>query len=124
MVRRRRRLLYLSGPVSNGGQYDLDDQRRNMENAIETAQTLLDRGYAVILPHLTVMWDLALLDQQGRTNSHEAWMENDRVIIKRCDVLFRLPGASAGADKEVRWANEEGIPVFRSVDALTEALPA
>lgn len=123
-MKRRRRLVYLSGPVSNGGQYDLAEQRQRMETAIETAQSIFERGYAVILPHLTVVWDLALLDQQGRTNSHDDWMENDRLILKRCDVLFRLPGDSAGADREVRWAGEEGIPVFRSVDALVEALPA
>ena len=35
----------------------------------------------------------------------------DLRLVERCDVLVRLPGDSAGADREVAHARRRGIPV-------------
>lgn len=43
--------------------------------------------------------------------------------MEKCDALLRLPGESAGADLEAAQAGGLGIPVFRSVEELLEALP-
>ena len=37
-----------------------------------------------------------------------------------CDAVLRLPGESKGADNEVRVAKANKIPVFYSIDALTQ----
>ncbi len=49
---------------------------------------------------------------------HQTWMEIDEPMVRRSDVLLRLPGESMGADQECGWANDEGIRVFHSVEAL------
>ena len=33
-------------------------------------------------------------------------------LLRRCDAVLRLPGASKGADEDVRIATERGLPVF------------
>ena len=36
-------------------------------------------------------------------------------LLQHCDAVLRLPGASAGADNDVRLAVERGLPVFHDV---------
>jgi hypothetical protein len=33
-------------------------------------------------------------------------------LLERCDAVLRVPGASKGADEDVRIARERGLPVF------------
>src|SRR5437870_10078759 len=43
--------------------------------------------------------------------------------VSVCHGLLRLPGKSAGADREVAFAERSGIPVFSSVAELLSGLP-
>ena len=36
-------------------------------------------------------------------------------LLGRCDAVLRLPGASKGADQDVRLAKERGLQVFESL---------
>jgi len=36
-------------------------------------------------------------------------------LLQHCDAVLRLPGASSGADNDVRLAVERGLPVFHDV---------
>jgi hypothetical protein len=33
-------------------------------------------------------------------------------LLERCDAVFRLPGASSGADKDVARAKELGLTIY------------
>ena len=33
-------------------------------------------------------------------------------LIRRCDAVLRIEGASKGADEDVRLARERGLPVY------------
>jgi hypothetical protein len=37
----------------------------------------------------------------------------------RCDCVLRLPGESSGADAEISLAQEHDIPVFYSIEDVT-----
>jgi hypothetical protein len=61
--------------------------------------------------------------------THAEWLDYDLEVIRRCDAVLRLdaggPGLyhqheSSGADMEVKFATELGIPVFYSVGDLYE----
>jgi hypothetical protein len=39
-------------------------------------------------------------------------------LLEHCDAVFRLPGASTGADNDVRIANDRGIPVYTDIDEI------
>ena len=39
-------------------------------------------------------------------------------LLKRCDAVLRLPGASRGADMDVACAKALGLPVYHHVDEL------
>jgi hypothetical protein len=37
-------------------------------------------------------------------------------LLERCDAVLRVPGASKGADEDVRLARERGLPVYFRVE--------
>ena len=118
-----KRKVYISGPISNGGTDDMHAQRSNVESAIPFAQELLEKGYAVLLPHLTYFMDLHQIDNGKQPNPHDVWLAQDKAWVIASDAVLRLVGTSKGADQEVAWAREADIPVFVTVEALVEALP-
>ena len=95
-----RPLVYVAAPYRS-------DPVQNTRQAILFADRMQRvGGITCIVPHLNLGWDLV--------QPHEAnyWLEYDFALLARCDALFRLPGESPGADDEVRFAGERGIPVF------------
>jgi hypothetical protein len=42
-------------------------------------------------------------------------------LLQKCDGVLRLPGASAGADNDVRIATERGIPVWQALSEIPVA---
>ena len=39
-------------------------------------------------------------------------------LLQHCDAVLRLPGASTGADQDVRIARERGLPVYERVEDI------
>ena len=100
-------LVYVAGPIT------IPDPLENTHYAIKAATALLDSGLvAPYVPHLTCFWHVVT------PRPYETWLAYDLEILARCDALLRLPGESAGADREVAFAVEQGIPVLWSVDEV------
>lgn len=91
--------VYISGPYTQG------DVAVNVRKAIDAADVLAKAGFVVICPHLTHFWHLVY------QHDHEFWMTQDLELVTICDMVIRLPGESAGADRECALAEEYGIPV-------------
>jgi len=96
--------IYVAGPYSRSEQFP--DMALNVRRAIEAGDRLLRMGHAPFIPHLTHFWHMVC------PQDYEGWLEYDRVWLLSCDALFRLPGDSPGADREVLWATEAKISVF------------
>ena len=108
-----RKRVYVAGPLTNGmSNIRLFNVWRNILRAAAVGLRLLNLGYAPLVPHLTAWIPGAM------KASYEAWLETDFSWIYVADGLLRLPGTSSGADREVVFANEHGIPVFHSVEEL------
>ena len=56
------------------------------------------------------------------TCDYEEWMAIDFEMVRRSDAVFRLPGISDGAEREVALADDLGLPVFTVMDELLEWL--
>jgi nucleoside 2-deoxyribosyltransferase len=102
-----RPLVYLAGP------YTSPDPVANTHATIRMATQLCHAGDVTpVVPHLTMLWH-AIEPQHI-----EFWYAYDLALLARCDAVLRLAGASTGADREVAFANERGIPVFTSLQAM------
>lgn len=92
--------VYVAGPYSTG------NQARNTKAAIRMGDNLADHGYAPLIPHLTHFWDMIY------PREYEWWLKYDFEWLKCCGALIRMPGESSGADREVEFALDNGIPVY------------
>jgi len=98
--------VYVAGPYTKG------DVSRNVHNAIVTGNNLRALGFTPFIPHLTHFWHMIL------EHDIDYWYRYDLEWLGKCDALFRIPGESYGADKEVERAKELGIPVFTSFEEI------
>lgn len=94
-------LVYLAGPITK------PNPMANTNEAIHTATGLLHDGLCVpFVPQLSILWDTVL------PLPYEDWLAYDFDVIRHCHALLRIPGESAGADREIVHAREIGVPVF------------
>ena len=102
--------IYVAGPMTGSG-----NPYGNVHDGIVAGQTLLSVGFIPYVPHLTALWGIVY-----PSNTWEQWLRLDEEWLRKCDALLRLPGESKGADREVKFCEEHGIPVRHSIDQLIE----
>jgi hypothetical protein len=100
-------LVYIAGPLSKG------PLEMNIRNAVSVGRTLLASDIDPVIPHL-----YCFMEMMFPLQDYERWLKFDFELIKRCDALLRIPGLSDGADREVSFAVDRGVPVFFDVETL------
>ena len=99
-------LVYLAMP------YSIGNHEVNVCQSILVSDRLLELGCIPFNPLLFHFWDVI------SPKPKEVWMEIDKAILRRCDILLRMGGESEGADEEVELAKELGIRVCYSIEEL------
>jgi len=109
-------LVYIASPYSHG------DRVRNARFQCDVWERLRADGRVVPIAPL---WSHT--QQLVHPLSHEEWLTYDFDVIARCDALLRLDvefpdgyvcEVSSGADREVAFALNRGLPVLLSVAGL------
>lgn len=116
MTEQRRPRCFLSGPISNGDSLDQKQSAVWVETAMKIAYSLWKIGVAPFVPHLS--WHFPWRDKM----THDDWMDFDNPWLESSDCVYRMAGASVGADVEVSRAVKLGIPVFHNLENLAEWL--
>lgn len=94
-------LIYIAGP------YTEPDPIMNVRRAVSVGMELWRTGQvAVLIPHLSMFAHLVM------PQPIDEWYAFDIDQLEHCDALYRLDGASHGADMEVAFAEAQNIPVF------------
>lgn len=117
----RRTIVYVSGPMTNGGKHGCDYLA--VGAGMAAGIQLMKAGYAVIVPQLTAYAQTAMAwnGQSLGLNcglSHEVWLDMDNALVSVSDAVLRMPGESKGADQEVNMARNLGKPVYYHPDTL------
>ena len=97
--------VYIAGPYSSNPEH-------NTEEAIFYGDWIESLGHWSYIPHLTHYWN------QQIHHEYEFWMKHDEEALRLCDAVFRMEGESSGADREVKLAQQLGIPVYYHVSEL------
>ena len=93
-------IVYVAGP------YSANPTHCTTRAAI-TAMAIFEAGdFIPMLPHLSHHWD-AITPQPYTT-----WLEIDLGLLHGCDFITRMPGKSSGADGEMAYAEQIGLPVI------------
>lgn len=100
--------VYIAGP------YTEPDPAVNTARAMDVWHEIADMGLTPFIPHLCHFLHIR------RERPYTDWLEWDLAWLEDCDALYRIEGASSGADIEIERAQEIGIPVFRSLEDLRE----
>ena len=98
--------VYIASP------YTLGDVAVNVKIQLDTADELMNKGFAPFAPLYSHFQHMA------HPRPYEDWVKIDLEWVKVCDCLLRLDGERKGADGEVNYAKELGLPVFYSIDEM------
>ena len=104
------KVIYISSP------YSIGDVGENVSRHMEAANIVMNMGHCPIAPLLTHFMHIC------RPRPYEDWMTCDLELVKRCDIVWRLPGDSKGADREVEAAKAAGIPVVHDFASLQDLI--
>lgn len=103
----RKPLVYVAGPYTN------PDPVENTNKFANIGLRLVQDGVVTpFIPHFSLVWHLVT------PQPYEFWLEYDLEIVEHCDAVLRIPGASSGADGEVNFAKDHGIPVYYNIGDL------
>jgi hypothetical protein len=110
-------MILISGPYRSGTGDDPDLMRANLERLEAAAWPIFEKGH---VPMIGEWAALPILRSGGGgapgSPLYEAVMyPTAHRLLAKCDGVLRLPGASTGADNDVRIARERGIPVWTDI---------
>ncbi|MET0243434.1 MAG: DUF4406 domain-containing protein [Flavitalea sp.] len=107
-------LILIAGPYRSGTNDDPKLMQQNLDNLEAIALPLFRMGH---IPMIGEWLALPLLKLAGsKTPGDEAYQEISYPVAHRmlakCDAIFRIEGASKGADQDVKLAQELGLKVY------------
>ena len=115
-------LILIAGPYRSGTNDDPARMQANLNTLELVALPIFRRGH---IPMIGEWVALPLLRLAGSVSpGDEAYEEIlypvAHRLLKKCDAVLRLEGASKGADEDVRIAREKGLPVYFRVEDIPE----
>ena len=99
--------VYIASP------YTIGDIAVNVKLQIDTADLLIEKGFAPFVPLYSHFQHLV------HPRPYTDWTALDLEWITVCDCLLRIGGESKGADDEIKYAQDiVKIPVFYSINDI------
>jgi hypothetical protein len=113
-------LILIAGPYRSGTQDDPGLMQQNLSRLEAAALLVFRKGH---LPMIGEWVALPLMKQAGCQRPGDAvWEEMQypvaHSLLEKCDAVYRLEGASKGADEDVRIAKGRGLPVFYRLEDI------
>lgn len=110
-------MILIAGPYRSGTGDDPERMAENLRRLESAALPLYRAGH---IPMIGEWIALPLLREAGSVRSGDPVYEEilypiAHRLLSRCDAVLRLPGASKGADEDVRVARERGLMVFERI---------
>ena len=115
-------LILIAGPYRSGTGGDPALIARNLERLEEAAWPIHRLGHVPMIGEWVALPVLRGMDEtdaaDAESSGGDVMYETAHRLLQHCDAVLRLPGDSAGADKDVEIALERGLPVYRSIDEI------
>ena len=111
-------MVLIAGPYRSGTGDDPVLMEKNLRTLESVALPLYRAGH---IPLIGEWLALPLLREAGSKRPGDAIYDEilypiANRLLSRCDGVLRLPGASKGADEDVRLAHERGLHVWYSIN--------
>ena len=113
-------LILIAGPYRSGTGDDPVLMRQNLDRLEAAALEVWRRGH---LPMIGEWVALPIMQLAGSKATGDAVWESIQYpvahhLLEKCDAVYRIEGASKGADQDVRIARERGLPVFHQLEEV------
>ena len=113
-------LILIAGPYRSGTNDDPLLMQRNLDKLQSMALPLFRKGH---VPMIGEWVALPLIQLAGSTKPGDsAWEEIQYPVahrlLEKCDAVLRVPGASKGADEDVRVARERGLKIYYRLEDI------
>ncbi len=107
-------LILIAGPYRSGTGDDPEKMAENLRRLEEPSCALFRAGHVPMIGEWVALpvWRAAGGRHVGDALYEEIFHPTAGRLLQLCDGVLRLPGASAGADNDVRIATGRGIPVW------------
>jgi hypothetical protein len=102
-------LILIAGPYRSGTDDDPAKMAANLKVLEAPSHALFEAGHVPMIGEWVALpvWNVA-----GGKHVGDDLYEAIFHPVAMCEGVLRLPGASKGADNDVRIANERGIPIW------------
>ncbi len=121
-------LILIAGPYRSGTADDPVRMAENLKRLEAPSYALFQAGHVPMIGEWVALpvWSAAGGKAVGDDLYEEIFHPTAARLLALCDGVLRLPGASKGADNDVRIATERGIPVWYRLEDVPgcEALAA
>ncbi|EMN5544291.1 DUF4406 domain-containing protein [Enterobacter cloacae] len=115
-------LILIAGPWrsgTDGDQSKMDENLARLENA---ALAVYQRGHVPVIGEWLA---LPLAKAAGSTSIGDEISETmlypvAHRLIARCDAIYRIAGASKGADMDIEVARKLGLNVYTSLESIPQ----
>jgi hypothetical protein len=116
----KRMMILVSGPYLTGTNGDPEKVAKNLAAMERMALPLFERGHLALVGEW-LAWPV--IRAAGGHSHDDAIFKTYQYpvahrLLSKCDAVFRIPGASNGADLEVAKAKEMGLPIFTDLDEV------
>ncbi len=110
-------MILIAGPYRSGTGDNPALMERNLRTLEAVALPLYRAGH---IPLIGEWIALPLLREAGSMRPGDEIYDEilypiANRLLSRCDAVLRLPGASKGADEDVRLAKERGLAIYESL---------
>jgi len=113
-------LILVSGPYLSGTDGDPEKVAQNLAAMERMALPIFVRGHLALVGEW-LAWPV-IRAAGGKHHNDEVFEQYQYPVahrlLSRCDAVFRIPGASRGADLEVAKAKEMGLPVYTDIEDI------
>ncbi|OLP53857.1 DUF4406 domain-containing protein [Rhizobium rhizosphaerae] len=111
-------LILIAGPYRSGTNDDPALMAQNLKKLEAPSYALFQAGHVPMIGEWVALpvWHAAGGAAVGDALYEEIFHPVAGRLLALCDGVLRLPGASKGADNDVRIARERGIPVWTRLE--------
>lgn len=113
-------LILIAGPYRSGTGDDPEKMAANLKALEAPSYELFKAGHTPMIGEWVALpvWNAAGGGTIGDALYEEIFHPVAHRLLALCDGVLRLPGASKGADNDVRIAIERGIPVWHDISEV------
>ena len=113
-------LILISGPYRSGTDDDPVLMQKNLDNLEAVALPLFRKGHTPMIGEWLAMplMKLAGSKKPGDEVYEEISYPVAHRILRKCDAVFRIEGASKGADQDVEIARNLGLKIYYNLEEV------